>query len=92
MEKVTYDFDALAQAKIKQDEFALLTKVSRITVNGWINGKPVHPARSALLRTYLRIFRSALDIGILPLRHGMPRDQRLDVLKSILRDHLAAKK
>ena len=87
---MTIDFSPLTASKITQGELAALLQVSRVAVNGWINGGlNVHSMRKPRVERLLRVIARATADGHFPLR-GTPRDKRLPAIKKVLVSYLRA--
>lgn len=85
---MTVNFDPLRASAITQGEFASLLKVSRVAVNGWVNGTMgVHPMRKPRVARLLKAIQAASRAGEFPLP-PMPRDKRLSAIKRVLVTYL----
>lgn len=85
---MTVDFSALSAGKITQGELAALLRVSRVAVNGWINGgSNMNPLRKPRVERLLRVIAQATADGHFPLR-DTPRDKRLPAIKKVLVNYL----
>lgn len=65
---MSFDFSAIQDAGITQEQFARLVGVTRVTVNTWTTGrfKPRTPIR-ARVRMALTLLRGAVNRGHLPV-------------------------
>lgn len=85
---MTVDFSPLTASKLTQGELAHLLKVTRVAVNGWVNGTMnVHPMRKPRVIRLLQVIAQATQDGHFPLR-DTPRDKRLPAIKKVLIDYL----
>lgn len=85
-------FEVIKQAKLTQEDIAHFLKVSRITVNNWINGHGgIHEARKTRVMRLLDAISSALADGKLPLQ-GVPKEERRARAGKVLVQYLRANK
>ena len=79
-------FEVLKVANITQADFALLTKVSRITVNAWVSGKSSpNGAREKTVKAWLYLINRAVQTGNLPLPSGCAKQGRIDHIRAALK-------
>lgn len=83
MEKI--NFGLLADAKIKQSEFAELVGVTRATVNSWCTGfGNIHPLRVARVAKFMTAVEGALADKTLPLNEPARSPNRVALLRETL--------
>lgn len=82
-------FESVLSAGISQSEFALLMKVSRVSVNKWFTGKSKpRGLYDAKARGMIAVINKAVEQGLLPLPEGVSRKQRVTEIKAALKQFL----
>ena len=77
----------LAEANVLKQDFAILMRVSRVTVHHWLRGahepSRVHAGR---YKSLLETIQTAVDTGLLPglLARDMPRERRVNYVRQQL--------
>lgn len=72
--KTKVDLSLIADTGLSQGEFAELVGVSRVTVNGWMQGRTPSEKTAPLLRKALAVLRVAKRLKLLP--GDMPKPTR----------------
>jgi len=85
--KVKYILDALNTSEVSVTDFSTLTSISRVTIYRWRNGGEVKDELRLNLayNTAMRL-NKAVQHQRLPLTDRLKKDQRVQVLGSIIRE------
>jgi transcriptional regulator with XRE-family HTH domain len=77
-------FDILKKAGLTGADFAVLARVSRVTVHRWLHGSPVGKAHAPRVNSLLKLVNLAVEAKLLPLGK-VPHKKRTQALADALR-------
>jgi hypothetical protein len=82
-------FEIAKEARIRPDDFAKLTKVSRVTTSMWFNGhtKP-HHLLQVRVNELLDAIKAAMEAGDLPVPHDVGRRERHLYVSKAVEKHM----
>lgn len=81
-------FEAIKRSEIKVTEAAKLLNVSRVSVSCWVNNrKKPHKFIKRRVEEFIDAVESAERNGKLPISKDTPRENRIQVLISVLDNH-----